>query len=492
MSLRVLSRDFAFYGVLDFVQRSLGVLLVPIYTRVLSQANYGNLDLILVVCSAIAVLIDLQFVAGFTRLYLERRRVGEGARLVGTSILTRVALGGLFAAVFLSLGFSGLLEVKFLPSFLANNVAWTLAIVSVPVGFAFDIFLVQAQMLRRKKSFLAGALGNTALLTLLSVLFTVVVPLGIAGVLLGQLIAKILATAFLWIGLRDEVVFQVIRPLFKDLSEYSLPLVPGRWMAHFSGYMSRFFVYGGLGAAENAILAITTKLAAVIGLFSVAFRTAWQPLAMSYIGDTIGEAFYVRSTRVLMAGGIFSIFALTIAARPALAILAPASYAAAEYYLPFFLVDGILAELELNFQLGNQIAKKTYWISIAAGAAFVVSLVLLMTLTTRIGIYGAGIAVVSSTIVRIAITYFSSRHNYRIPYDRRAFAVFGFACASLLLLSFARSRGAVANPVFFSLATIGALLLPLLTFAASERQLIGMELASLFARVLNGRSPHRS
>src|SRR5581483_5327278 len=199
----------------------------------------------------------------------------------------------------------------FLPSFLAHRAAWTLGAVAVPASFAFDLLLVQAQMLRWKKWFFAGALGNTLLLTVFSIVFTVVIPLGITGVLLGQLLGKVIAAGVLLFGLRREVSFQIVRGLLREITQYTLPLVPGRWVSHSSAYVSRFFIYAGMGASENAILAITTKLAAVLGFFCVAFRNAWQPLAMSYIGDEKGEQFYVRSLRVFIAGGVFSIFFLT-------------------------------------------------------------------------------------------------------------------------------------------------------------------------------------
>jgi O-antigen/teichoic acid export membrane protein len=492
MSLRILSRDIAFYGVLDFLQRSLTILLVPIYTRVLSQGNYGDLDLIMTAVSALTVIADLQFTAGFSRLYLENRKIGEGPRFAGTTILTRIALGTVIAALFLALGYSGFLEFKAIPSFRTYSTAWTIAAINVPVTFAFDILLVQAQMLRRKNWFFAGAFGNTLLLAGLSIVFTVVVPMGIVGILLAQLLGKIISTGILLVGLRLEVAFSHHRQLLKEIAQYSLPLVPGRWMGHADAYVSRFFIYAALGASENAILAITTKLAAIISLFCVAFRSAWQPLAMSYIGDERGEVFFVRSLRLLTAGGVFTIFCLTALSRPILAILAPPSYAVAEYYVPWFLIALMIGELENSLQLGNQIAKKSYWISISSGISFAVNLIILIALAFRLGIYAAGLGALLSSVARVAMTYFSSQRNNRIAYDRRSLLVFASACLTLLLLTLTRGSGFISSPVFYVTLISLAMVLPWFMLDVVDREVVRVMISGLLGRIFNGRRAQHS
>jgi O-antigen/teichoic acid export membrane protein len=483
LSIRTLSRDFVFYGLLDFSQRSLSILLVPIYTRVLTQSSYGNLDLILTVCSVLTVIVDLQFVSGFTRLYLDNVRTGLGPTFVGTAMLTRIGIGAIAVALFLGLGFGGFLELKFMPSFLAYRWIWTLAAITVPITFAFDILLVQAQMLRRKRQFFAGAFGNTFLLTVLSLVFTVFVPLGIFGVVLAQFLGKVIATALLFGGLWADVTFDFHGPILKELIGYSLPLVPGRWVGHADTYMSRFFVYASLGAAENAVLAITTKMAVVLGLFCVAFRTAWQPLAMSYIGNEGSDTFYVRSLRLLTAGGILSMYALTILSKPALVILAPGSYGAAELYVPFFLIGVLISEIDVNLQLGNQIAKKTGWISASSAAAIVMNIAVLAELTPRLGIYAACLGTLLSCVTRVTVTYFSAQRNCRIPYDKRSLAVLAAACGMLAVLSLGRSFDLLNyGPFLVAVITFGAGMTWLAT-GASERLLLKRSLSELRARL---------
>jgi O-antigen/teichoic acid export membrane protein len=83
-SIRTLGSDVLFYGVLDVLQRSIGFLLIPLYTRLLPQEQYGELDFLLTCAAGLAVLTDLQFIAAFTRLYHEHEQRGSAARLAGS------------------------------------------------------------------------------------------------------------------------------------------------------------------------------------------------------------------------------------------------------------------------------------------------------------------------------------------------------------------------------------------------------------------------
>lgn len=492
MSIKSLTRDFAFYGLLDLLQRSLAIAMVPVYTRILSQASYGDLDLIFTIISALTVLIDLQLVAGFSRFYLQHHKEGRGPEFVGTSLLARALLGGAIAASVLALGFSGLLEGRYIPSFESNSTAWTLMLLGIPVSLTYEILLLQTQMLRQKKCFFFGAVGNTLLSTLLCIVFTVFAHLGIVGVVLGQFLGKVLATSFLFIGLWREISFRYSCRVFAELMRYTAPLVPGWWLGFSSAYISRFFVYGAQGAAENAILAITTKLASVLGLFIVAFRTAWQPLAMSLIGKDDGEKFYIGSLRLFMAAGILSIFGLTFFAKPLLALLAPDSYRGAAMYVPYFLVGSIIGELEVNLQLGNQISKKTHWMSIGSIIAFMLNLAILTILTVRCGIYAAAMGLLFSFILKVSITYLSAQRNYRIPYDKRAFYLFCTSCFALLALSAGRSMDIIHELAFLGGTAIVGVILPWMTLTRTERDYIKMSVGryrnQLFVK-LNTRLP---
>jgi O-antigen/teichoic acid export membrane protein len=472
MSIKDLSTDFAFYGLLDLLQRSIGLIMVPIYTRVLTPQQFGDLDILLIMVSVLTVIVDLQFVSGFSRLYLEHLGRGQGHRFAGTVLVVRL-LGGLtIGAAVVAAGMLGYIDWGILPSFAAHQTAWLLVVMLVSLTLVYDVFLLQVRMLRWKQPFAAGAFASTVLSGIASVVCVAWYDLGMNGVMLGLVLGKAIGLLVLGWSLRHEVAICVDRMVLRILCAYALPLIPGWWLSFASAYVGRFFVYGTLGPKDNAVLAVTMKLTGVIGMFAVSFRSAWLPLAMSYIGDADGTAFYVRSMRLFMAGSLCSTICMTAFLHPVLAVFAPGPYAIVELYFPLFAVGTLIAECESNLQLGNQIAKRTHWISLGGLVYLVVNVIVLMALTAKIGLVAAGVGLALAAIARTAVTYLSAQHNWNIPYDTRSMVLFGGTCIGFLALAATMMVPNVqANGVRIMMLVLG-ISLPWLMLERAERQVI--------------------
>lgn len=480
MSIKTLSSDIAFYGLLDLLQRSVSIILVPLYTRILSQKEYGDLDIILVFSSFLFILVDLQFTAGFTRLYYERRAEGKDNRFVGTAVVGRLIGSVVLLAVFFALGFSGRLEFDFIPSFQAYTLEWILAAASIPLTLTYDILLLQARMLRWKKWFALGSFSNVLVSSVLSTLFAILFKLGILSVLLGMFIGKLVGLLLLVCGLRKKITLCLDLKPFKSLLVYTWPLIPGFWLAYSSSYMNRFFVFSELGAEENAILSLCMKIVNVLAMFAIAFQSAWQPLAMSHIGSGGGNEFYVRSMRLFIAGSIFSMFFIAALLDPILSILAPDAYSVVRYYFPMFAVGMVVSTCATNIQLGHQIAKTTHWISFSSLITIAINFSILLLLTKSHGIFGAGFAWVVSFTASFFLMYYSAQKKYHIPYDSKAFATLGLGCVLLLFLGFMSYRQFISDWLFSICAALMGVALPWFVIKDSELQALNLFLRQKF------------
>ena len=468
MSIKTLSSDFAFYGLLDLLQKSVSIIMVPVYTRVLTQKQYGDLDIIIIFASVLFVLVDLQFTSGFTRLYYEQSEKGQERRFVGTALAGRLVGGIAVTALFIVLGFLGLVEFGFMPSFKGNSWEWILAVGIIPLTLSYDILLLHARMLRWKRVFAMGSFSCVFLSCLLSAFFAVVLKWGALSVLLGMFAGRAMGTLILYWGLREKFEFCLDREPFRELIRYTWPLIPGFWLSFSSVYVNRFFVFAELGAEENAILSVCMKIAGVIGMFAVAFQSAWQPLAMSHIGSTEGNAFYVRSSRLFIAGSIFSMFVIAAFLDPILSILAPGSYGAVKYYFPLFAVGMVVSTCATNIQLRHQIAKTTHWISINSFITIAINVGILYFFTKSNGIFAAGFAWVISFVTGYLVMYFTAQMKHRIPYDKKAFSLLAAGCILLLGLGFASYRGVIPGWLFSLLTLAGGVVIPWLVIRESE------------------------
>jgi O-antigen/teichoic acid export membrane protein len=432
MSIKKLGGDFAFYGLIDVVQRSLSLILVPFFTRVLDINEFGNLDIFLVLMSIFSVLIDFQFISGISRLYLEYLSKGLGSKFAGTVVFFRFYIGIALAILFSILGFLGFLEIGFMPSFLNNKLAWLLILIFVPFSISFEALMTQARMLRLKVPFASGAVVSSIVTLGGSIITTGAFDWGITGIILSMLVGKIIGGLIVYFGLGNNIQVCVDKQILNPLLMYCMPLIPGWWLGFSATYVSRFFVFDTLGPGDTALLAISMKLQSLIGIFAISFRSAWLPLAMTLIEDKGGDSFYIRSTRLFISGGFLVTFLLTLFINPILTIIAPSSYQDVGLTFALFSLGCIIGEVESNLQLGCQLAKKTIWITFGSMFSFLISIFILYTYTSQMGIRAAGLALFLSSFGRIILTYFSSQYYRYISYDNKSFLMFGFGCLVLL------------------------------------------------------------
>ena len=73
------------YGVGGVLTKSINILLVPIFTRVLIPADYGSLDLIYIAGSLFAILYGFMIGSGYVREFFSHKSAEERQRLFGSA-----------------------------------------------------------------------------------------------------------------------------------------------------------------------------------------------------------------------------------------------------------------------------------------------------------------------------------------------------------------------------------------------------------------------
>lgn len=440
MSIRRLTGDFGFYGILLVVQRSVSVLLLPIYTRVISQQDFGNLDTIIAACGFLSLLMNLHLAQGFIRLFPEYDKRGEGGVFAGTNLIAQLVLGVGLCLSFIAAGLLGFITFDFVPPFGGLRAVWILAVFNGFLSLVGELLLVHARMLLRRRLFAAGALMSSVVTAAATILFVVPLKFGILGVTLGQLVAGVATIGIMLVGLRSAYRFRFDFKMLLNVLKYSLPIMPGFCLGFSSAYIGKFFIYGSLGAADVAILAICYKITTGLSFFTLGFRMAWQPVAMAYIGEERNEEYYTRSMRAFLVVTFAGIVATVATAKYLVWFLAPANYHSATVYVPLFTIAmGLLAAGDI-LQLGNQIAKKTIWISITALCGLSANVGVLTMLVGKYQLYAVPLGLLLSGLITATVAYVSSQRNYFIRYDHKAFMIFGCGCFAVWSVSLLMNR----------------------------------------------------
>ena len=431
MSLSNLIKDLSFYGLIDSIQRLFGFLFIPYYTIKLTQVEYGNFDLFVVISSALYVIVDLQLISGFNRLYHEYESSKAKKELIGSILIIRFFIGIIVSFIILLLLYHGSLETSYLPPFKSNVSEWIL-IVFFPISTSiFDSVIALSRMSRSKKSF--GVItGVTLVVTYASALFFLeCTNFKVSGLLAAMLFGKLFGGIGGLLLLIDQISFKFNYSIAKNLMKYCLPLIPGWWITFVAVYISRFLVYGQNGAEFNALLSILMKSLLLVNIVTLAFRTAWYPLAMAVYAEKKSQKFFISANRIFLTSLFMVLLVGTASVDFVVHNFLPNTYSEVAIHFPMFLLGTVLAAAEDNFQLGLSLSKNTKLITIGSFIYSFTSIFILICFVEEYGLTAVGYSLLISASVRLLYTYIVSQRSYYIPYDKRA--AFTFMIFSLLI-----------------------------------------------------------
>ena len=174
------------------VQRAIALLMLPVYTRAISPAEYGALGVLLSIASVAAIVFAAGLDIAIFRHYFELGSDPARQRRYVDSVWRFLTIYPLSAAVLLS----GLAW----PFVSGNRLVTGVDVMLTLVGTAFSVAAVALPLsvLRAEqhlRKYLAATATTTVLTPLLGILFVVVLDQGLRGFLLATLLANAASSA---------------------------------------------------------------------------------------------------------------------------------------------------------------------------------------------------------------------------------------------------------------------------------------------------------
>ncbi|MGH7726741.1 MAG: oligosaccharide flippase family protein [Candidatus Eiseniibacteriota bacterium] len=430
-SLKRLTRESLIYGLGQTIGRGLQMILVPVFTRVFTPAEYGVVDLMTLVSSIAAFLIVMGTDGALARFFYEAED-GEARRtMVTTSAAWRA---GLALAVAAALWASAPLfsQVVLASPDYAKYVRLTA--LSLPftvfVFFQNDVLRVTFQPVK----YIVLNVVNTLLVGGLSILFVVGWQREVSGVLYARILGDALTALLGFILIRRSLVRRTDSGVLRRMLAYGLPTIPAGIAFWAISYGDRWVLVRFADLASVGVYAVAAKIGTVMTLAVSAFHLAWGPFAYAQAREAEAGRLFARVLTLYTAVASTLALAVGLVAPEVLAVLVPAEYRPAAFpggLLAFasvayggYMVTGLGAALALRTDL-------MAWTSIAAG---VVTISLAIALVGPWGLVGVAAATLAGFTVSAVALYAASQRVYPIPFRGvRAFVLFGGAVLAYVL-----------------------------------------------------------
>jgi O-antigen/teichoic acid export membrane protein len=447
--MRALFRDTIIYGLSAVLSRGLSLIVLPIYTRILAPADYGVLDMVMVIGTFATLLVALEITQALARFYGDTEGVEAKRRMASTALWFTLAA----YAVASSIAF---LLAEPLAAWLLGSADMAGALRVGLAGIAANgLFYLAQNQLRfelRSGAYAAISLVYSFALVGLGVLLGYGFGLGLIGVLWGQFAGTLLAGLLgLWL-LRSSYGLAFDPALLRSMLHFSFPLVPSGLATFFTLYSNRLLLNGIEGLDAVGLFGVAARVGGAIALLIVGLQSALTPLIYAHYKEPETPGQLARLAEQFTALALACCLGLGIFAWEILALFAEAGYIGAAPLVLFLAPATLLGQMYIFFP-GIAIAKRTHLQLYIVAATALATVALNWLLIERAGLFGAALATLLASLLFFGLWAWTSQRLYKLPLSWTKMG------AGTLLFLVAAAAG---------LWLQGAGLAPLLLFAAKS------------------------
>ncbi len=415
------ARHSVIYGLGIVFARAVSFLMLPIYTRYLTPADYGVMALVEMTLDFVSIIGGAQLALGVFRFYHKTSDESTRQQIVSTSFLL---VGGMYAVVgiftfFLAESFSVLL----FGSTLHSNVI-RVAAANLAVGSLLIVPLAFARVTDHSVLFVTANAVKLVAAVALNLLFVVALEMGVVGVFLSTLTANALVGGGLAVWLVRRVGLRWSRNWTRDLIRYGVPLMGMQVATFLATFSDRYFL---LASSSESVVGLYNLgyqfgfILVVVGF--TPFDMVWGPrrfeVARGPDGqDAIARGFVLMNVLLLTTAVAISLFVADV-----LRVMATPQFHAAAQVVPLILVAYVLQCWASIQDLGILLEEKTKYLTLANFLSAGVAVAGYALLIPRYLQWGAAIATVIAFATRYVLTYVYSQRLHRFEYRWRPVCV---------------------------------------------------------------------
>ncbi len=365
--------------------------LLPVYTAVLSNEEYGVVDLLNTLTSLLLPIATLQIEQGVFRYLIDCRENKEKQTTLITTIM-RFMIIQLIICIIIFLCASPFIHNEYKYFLMANLV----------MGMFSTILLQICRGLGDNPTYAIGSFITGALTVVLNVIFIVSFHWGAYGMLGATAISNLLCSVYIFM---KKKIYKYIKPkqydktTLKEIIKYSVPLIPNMISWWIVSASDRTIISAVIGIAQNGIYSAANKFSGVFTTLYSVFNLTWTESASININSEDRDEFFSKILDFVIR--FFGCLCLgTIAVMPfVFNILINEKFAEAYYQIPI-LILGSVFNILVSFIGSIYVAKKlTKEIAKTSVIAAIINIVVNLVLIKSIGLYAASISTVIAYVL---------------------------------------------------------------------------------------------
>lgn len=416
VSYRSMLKATGIYSVGTLAAKLVGFVLIPIYTKYLSPADYGVLELLDLTADVLLMLSGTRL--GQALFYYHFKAPDEEARNshVTTAFLGSCILGLAVASL------AGLIgPILSLVVFGTRNYTWYLQLVMAALVFRLpaEIGFCAVRAFNRSTEYVILSVLSLVISCTLNIIFLAHFHMGVVAVLWSSIISSGSVTGYMAWTIFSRLPARFRWSLFTQQVRYALPLGAsglGDFTLHFG---DRFFLRPAVPLSQLGIYSLAYKFGMTISSFvHLPFNLYWSSQVVRIVESPDGEKKYVRVSTYLMLVLTTGAVLLSLFIRPVVAVMADPAYHESARYVPWiaaiYVVRAIGAHLRYIFVVEKRTELELYVTWFGAGLCFAAYALLIPRLKLWGAVLATGLAFASILVASIWKAQRVRRMNFEV------------------------------------------------------------------------------
>lgn len=409
-------KDIGIYAVGSLGSKLITFLLVPLYTFFVPVAEYGYYDLCLSAILVILGVVCMQMNDGGFRFLVDTTDDKLRQKIISTIYRTVIINSVIVLAVALGVAM-----------FTSIECIWLIVAMLVVMSF-YEIAISTYRGLGYTQYFAAAGIITSLVLLVLSLVLVVWMKMGIEGIFLSNIFARITSVACIEMKLkvisRYFSLRTIDRKVWRQLMLYSLPLMINGLCWWVISSSNKFFIRHYIGLAENGQYAVVLKFATILQIISAIFYQAWQENALQQYNSPDRNRFFSS----IFNSYIFFMSTLIVLFSFGLKLCYPwilnSDYQQSVVYLYPLAFSSMIYAVSTFFDLGYQCSRNTARSMTSIMLSGVVNVVGNFLLIKPFGTYGIIVSSILSYGVLLVYRAIETRKYFHIHISAKSWLMF--------------------------------------------------------------------
>jgi len=389
--------------------KAISFFMLPLYTRMLTTSEYGQLDILQTTISLLIPLITFQAVEAVFRYSVDIRENKSASSVLMNGILLCL--------------FGMLISLLLFPVFARIEPFSTYLLFFYLILFFSMMNGVLKQFVRglgKIKIFVVSDLAYTASFVTFNIIFLVYLKMGLNGYFLSMVLAHFISTFILLVF---GSVFKYLnfksfdKSFMKTMLIYSIPLIPNGLMWWVMNVSDRYILTYFLGFDATGIYSVSYKFPSLITLVNGIFFMAWQLSAMQEYGKDGYDNFYKNIFGVLSSFLLLITAVVLLILKPLMSVFVADAFYESWKYVPLLLVGTVFQAFSSFFGTNYTASKKTKGAFTTSVYGAIVNIVINLLLIPIWGIQAAAFSTMLAYLTMWFLRIFDTKKFVKIKID---------------------------------------------------------------------------